>query len=172
MDKLELPVHDIDYHQCPRSRVRGTRRVRWQFLFLTVLAALAVGANLHLARSANRSARIPANATYLRSRCKNLKLSPGPPADFVKRTVSDRFDAGTKPVLIRNATIWTGQLNGLEIIQGDIFLDKGIIKEVGRVGLEHLHDASDLLTLDAEGAWVTPGYAYPLFCFYSSLTLW
>lgn len=162
MEKTELPVHGAhDHHQwqCQRSHKRGTGRVRRHFLILTMLAVLAVGVNLHLARSANRSTHIPANATYLRARCNNLKLSPGPPVDFVHRTTSDRFDVGTKPVLIRNATIWTGQLNGLEIIKGDIFLDKGIIKEVGRVGLEHLNAVSDLVTFDAEGAWVTPGCA-------------
>jgi imidazolonepropionase-like amidohydrolase len=63
-------------------------------------------------------------------------------------------------VLIKRAKIWTGRKNGTEVIDGDILLDKGIIKSVG-----HLDVASDLLSsyrsrlqvVDAKGSWVTPG---------------
>jgi imidazolonepropionase-like amidohydrolase len=63
-------------------------------------------------------------------------------------------------VLIKNAKIWTGKKNGTQVIDSDILLDKGIIKSIG-----HLDVAGDLLSsysrdlviVDAEGAWVTPG---------------
>ena len=47
---------------------------------------------------------------------------------------------------------------GLENLQGDILLADGIIKKVGEVKQEDI-DAlgKDLVTVNAEGAWVTPG---------------
>jgi len=73
--------------------------------------------------------------------------------------VSDRFVEGTKHVWIRNATIWTGRVQGLEIIHGDVFLMNGVIKAVGRVDLQpmDLDDRDEVEILDAQGAYVTPG---------------
>ncbi|KAF5370700.1 hypothetical protein D9758_002026 [Tetrapyrgos nigripes] len=90
----------------------------------------------------------------LLSRCKSLKTPAGPPANFHSRVQSDRFVPGTRPTLIKNAKIWTGQDNGMDVIQGDILLDKGIIMEVGRVA-HNGREGSNVL--DAHGSWVTPG---------------
>jgi cytosine/adenosine deaminase-related metal-dependent hydrolase len=64
-------------------------------------------------------------------------------------------------VLIRNATIWTGRVNGLEIIKGDLVLEKGLIKAVGVVPKDILTalEKEDPEVVDAKGAWVTPGCA-------------
>ena len=159
MDKLNVPQYGVATER-PNVRARrgGHRHKPWPILLLAALITFSVGVHLHLTSSSSRTVRVPVNASKLKARCENFKLAPGPPASFVRRTVSDRFDPGTKPVLIKNATIWTGQLNGLEIIKGDLFLDKGIIREVGRVGWEHLEGVADLVTYDADGSWVTPGY--------------
>ena len=91
-------------------------------------------------------------------RCRALRMQAGPPKDFHKRSQSDRFAQGTKAVLIKSGIIWTGRKNGTEVIHGDILLDKGIIKDVG-----HLRDGaleaygSELIAIDAKGAWITPG---------------
>ena len=60
----------------------------------------------------------------------------------------------------QNATIWTGKLNGLEIIKGDILLQNGLIKDVGIIDNELLRrvKAEELVDIDANGAWVSPGY--------------
>lgn len=87
-------------------------------------------------------------------RCAALKAKPGPPANFFERSVSDRFEEGTPATIIRNATIWTGEKNGTEIIYGDLLLDKGIIQAIGQVPRTPVHEAR---TIDARGAWVTPG---------------
>jgi imidazolonepropionase-like amidohydrolase len=85
-------------------------------------------------------------------------MHAGPPKGFHKRSESDRFAHGTKPVLIQRGTIWTGLKNGTEVIRGDILLDKGIIKSVG-----HLHRGalevygSDIVVIDAKYAWITAG---------------
>jgi imidazolonepropionase-like amidohydrolase len=81
-----------------------------------------------------------------------------PPKDFFSRSESDRYVAGTPPTLIRNATIWTGRFDGHEVVSGDVLLDKGIIKGVGEVEQSVIDSYSNLVVIDAKGAWVTPGY--------------
>jgi dihydroorotase-like cyclic amidohydrolase len=63
---------------------------------------------------------------------------------------------GTKPTLIRNATIWTGLDDGKEVIQGDILIDKGLIKKVWSDSVD-LRSYANVEVLDAAGAWVSPG---------------
>lgn len=48
-------------------------------------------------------------------------------------------------------------MDGLEIIKGDILLDKGLIKDFGLI--EHLYSTDGFDVLDVQGAWVTPGQA-------------
>lgn len=91
------------------------------------------------------------------SRCENLKLSPGPSPTFYNRTTSDRFVSATKPTLIKNATIWTGRIDGFEVIKGDLLLDRGLIKAIGRVSADALKNKENLVTIDAGGSWVSPG---------------
>ncbi|TRM69894.1 hypothetical protein BD626DRAFT_422385 [Schizophyllum amplum] len=102
---------------------------------------------------------VPIHAQQTLDKCRNLHTKPGPPPDFNLRTESDRFVPGTKATLLRNATIWTGRVDGLEIIKGDLLLDKGSIKGLGVVdaGVLAQYSAADLNTIDAEGAWVSPG---------------
>ncbi|KAF8522962.1 carbohydrate esterase family 9 protein [Hysterangium stoloniferum] len=100
--------------------------------------------------------RVPINAAQVLSRCAQLDVMPGVPAQFQQRTQSDRFEEGTPPTLIYNATIWTGSDN--QVVRGDVLLDGGIIKRVGG----YYPDARKiygerLVIVDAKGAWVTPG---------------
>jgi len=110
----------------------------------------------------NHGSQVPFHAAEIQARCRALNTKPGPPSDFYNRTVSDRFVEGTKRVWIRNATIWTGHLQGLEIVMGDVFLVNGIIKAVGHVDLQSmgLNDRDKVEILDAHGAYVTPGYVF------------
>jgi hypothetical protein len=110
-------------------------------------------------------------------RCEDLHRLPGVPESHWTRGESDRYQPvrsdykggrrrlanplpcrccqGTKPTLIRNATIWTGEDSGKEVLYNtDILLDRGLIVKIGEnldAGLEGLE------TFDANGAWVTPG---------------
>ncbi|KAL5507656.1 hypothetical protein ACEPAH_7112 [Sanghuangporus vaninii] len=140
-------------------RRRARRHRPLPILILSLAALFVLGTHIHLASyRQHRGVHIPIDAEQIRARCKNLRYKPGPPPDFRKRTASDRFVPGTKSALIRNATIWTGQADGQEIIKGDILLDKGLIQAVGRINYEDiniLHD--DLTIIDANGAWVSPG---------------
>jgi hypothetical protein len=97
---------------------------------------------------------MPLDAQEILMRCAALKMRPGPPSNFLERKESDRFEEGTPATIIRNATIWTGEKNGTEIIYGDLLLDKGIVQAVGQVPRTPVHEAH---IIDARGAWVTPG---------------
>lgn len=101
--------------------------------------------------------------------CAALRVPAGPPVDFRSREASDRFRPGTKPTLIRNATIWTGEGNGTIVVSGDILLDGGIIKAVGHVPREVLQKTRAIEAYDAKGAWITPGLGRPVRSFSPNL---
>ncbi len=113
---------------------------------------------LHWAK--DKTTQIPLHAVETLQKCKLLDVPPGPPPDFHSRIDSDRFVPGTKATLLKNATIWTGRVNGLEVVRGDILLDKGIIKAVGVIDPDALaaYTVQDLITYDVGGAWISPGY--------------
>jgi hypothetical protein len=90
--------------------------------------------------------------------CASLKSETGHPEDLQRRSRSDRFVVGTKPVLIKGARVWTGERNGTEIVTGDVLLDKGIIRGVGHSATAALAaHTGDITVIDARGAWITPG---------------
>lgn len=100
----------------------------------------------------------------LRAICKSIRTPAGPPQSFstAARIENDRFVPGTPPVLLKDATIWTGAGNGTEIVHGDILLDRGLVVAVGYIPpslLDSVRQSSrtDVRVEDLEGAWVTPG---------------
>jgi hypothetical protein len=101
--------------------------------------------------TAQPAVKVPYHAAATLAKCRTLNVKPGPPIDFYSRNTSDRFVKHTKPVLIRNATVWTGNVQGLEVIHGDVLLDGGIIKQVGHVTQDVLRAYNDLVSFDANG---------------------
>jgi len=97
----------------------------------------------------------PRNAQQVISKCAELNTLPSPPKDFYSREQSDRFDpslAPKHPVVVRNATILTGEVaEGLEVVFGDVLLEKGIIKAVGNIGVVD----GQIEEIQANEAWVT-----------------
>lgn len=92
-------------------------------------------------------------------KCRTLRQPPTLTSHF-ERDTSDRFENGTRPTLIRNATIFTGELNatGPVLVFGDILLDRGLVKEVGHVDLDVLAlQGKNLTIINAQRAWITPG---------------
>jgi len=84
------------------------------------------------------------------------------------REYNKRYVNGTKPVLIQNATVWTGepahgtseedarQGKGYAWIQSDVFIEHGLIKKVASsISLSDL--PSDVETFNAHGRQVTAG---------------
>ena len=143
------------------SRVTRARRLT-AFCFAAICLSFFVPVFLLDAFDEDVPQRLPIHAQETLNKCRNLHTKPGPPPDFNLRTESDRYVPGTKATLIRNATIWTGRVDGLEIIKGDLLLDKGLVKGLGVVDPKVLsqYDAGALSTIDADGAWVSPGYVF------------
>ncbi|KAI0367317.1 carbohydrate esterase family 9 protein [Pilatotrama ljubarskyi] len=166
-ERAELPSYVREVTGVPRTleapsntRVRRSRLSRT----LRVISGIALCfVALQYVRvyseltSSSRSVRVPLHAQDYLEKCRLLDVEPGPPPDFNTREESDRFVPGTKPTLIKNATIWTGRVDGLEILHGDILLDGGLIKRIGHIESADLEHYADLTRLDAEGKWVSPG---------------
>ncbi|KAM5537547.1 hypothetical protein V8D89_008760 [Ganoderma adspersum] len=125
---------------------------------LSFLALLVVfqGYGAFLSLSITISPSEPPDKTGILDKCSLLDTKPGPPPDFHARTQNDRFVAGTKPTLIKNATIWTGGDNGFEVLHGDILLDRGLIKQIGQIDPGSFARGS-VYTVNANGKWVSPG---------------
>jgi hypothetical protein len=153
MDKLPA-YHD----QRPRERPR--KALVFKGLLAAVLLAttsLTYYSSLANYGTGRALAPVPFNAQAIVDKCRGLTVLPGPPSDFADRKESDRYVPGTPPVLIRNATLWTGQHGGKEVLTGDLLLERGIVIAVGSVDEGYLKGRNDLVTIDAHGAWVTPG---------------
>ena len=112
---------------------------------------------------------VPFDATEIIEKCHALTALPAPPSNFHQRPYSDRFVQGTHPTLFRNASIWTGRNSGNEVVAGDLLIDKGLIKEIGFIEDATLVEYKDLVVIDAEGAWITPGYVVPNLIIFPSL---
>jgi hypothetical protein len=100
----------------------------------------------------------------LRAICKSIRTPAGPPQSFstAARMENDRFVPGTPPVLLKDASIWTGAGNGTEIVHGDVLLDRGLVVAVGHIPpslLDSVRQSSrtEIRVEDLGGAWVTPG---------------
>ena len=158
----------------PDIRMSGTQLLKYQRTglrtFVTVLliigTAFAFFATLFTGASNPgvlypRSPQNPSTYNYSKpvilSHCAALKTTPRPPQDFLSREESDRFEPGTNATLIRNCVIFTGKDNGTEVIHGDILLDKGVIKGLGKISGRVIDDTPNLTIIDAKHAWVTPG---------------
>ncbi|KAF7330339.1 Carbohydrate esterase family 9 protein [Mycena venus] len=129
---------------------------RSQLLALLALLLASNFAIFGLFYQPQRWTEVPLHSEITLARCRALNAKPGPPPSFNRRTQSDRFQPGTRAVLVKNATIWTGRVDGLEVLRGDIFMDGGIIVAVGVVEKSVL-DSHEHDVVDAQGAWVTPG---------------
>ncbi|KAH9892482.1 hypothetical protein C8Q73DRAFT_732800 [Cubamyces lactineus] len=139
----------------PLANLKGLWKVIGVLCLLTSAAFLYLG---HHTLSNGVTERLPLDVSDVLNRCRSLQLKPGPPPDFYARNHSDRFQPGTRPVLVRNATIWTGKQNGRETVQGDVFLDGGIIRTVQAGTLSNLAGRPQQFTvINAKGAWLTPG---------------
>ncbi|KAL1938740.1 hypothetical protein VTO73DRAFT_11343 [Trametes versicolor] len=164
--KLRLPSHVRDTAAAgglpppaarPRSRLPSLVRV---LAVLTLSLALVQYVRMYAdvaGGAARKTVNVPLRAQEYLDKCALLEVKPGPPPDFSTRTQSDRFVPGTKATLIKNATIWTGRVDGLEILHGDILLDAGLIRRVGVIEESELEAYAELAHVDAQGKWVSPG---------------
>lgn len=147
---------EIRYAREDRVPISSGRHSRFFRLFtlIVVISVLYLSTRTWLGIRLS-SAELARRAEAL-SQCKYIKTPAGPPANFHARSESDRFSPDAKPTVIKNATIWTSGHNGTEIIQGDLLLLKGLIREVGSI-TPSLVSGLDIEVVDVNGAWVTPG---------------
>lgn len=142
----------------PLLRDTGEGRPRhYSKLLLAAAASLFLAATLFFHHKSNphgSTRHRPMHADELLKTCKARNVIPGPPSDFKLRKVSDRFAPGTPATYVKNATIWIGRSEGT-YEHGGILLDKGIIVKVGHITAADLPAKYE--TIDAKGAWVTPG---------------
>ena len=140
---------------------RPTSR-RWARLFLFLISSLVLFHFSPFIFSAfSENPHELARRSQILSKCAYTRTKPGPPLHFHARTQSDRYHENTKPVLLRNATIWTAANDGYEALAGDLLMHRGLIKVVGDVPISLLQELEsesvNLEVIDAHGAWVTPG---------------
>lgn len=99
-------------------------------------------------------------------RCEEIRTMPPDTSSFAKdRKISDRFEEGTKPVLLSNGTLWTGGENGEEVIYGgSVLLKNGIVWKIGKhadvlaeMKAEGLLQDEEVETVELDGKWVSPG---------------
>lgn len=130
-----------------------------QYLAIYALAAVVslYAGCCFLLDDSSVAVKVPFRQQEILDKCTALKVPAGPPKDFDSREISDRYQAGTRAMLIRNATIFTGARNGTEIVYGDVFLDGGVVKALGYIPPRLLARAKDIEVVEAGGKWVTPG---------------
>lgn len=98
--------------------------------------------------------------------CSKLRSKPKDPIGL-GRERNARYIDGHKPTLIRNATVWVGEPTGVsyedaragkgwEWIKADVFVEYGLIKEVGQeISIDSL--PKDTLIYEAHGRQLTSG---------------
>ncbi|SPO29208.1 uncharacterized protein UTRI_06157 [Ustilago trichophora] len=92
------------------------------------------------------------------AKCDAISAPVGPPANFHDRKRSERAEANFQDVVIRNATLWTGNDDGNEVLHGrDVLLSQGIIKRIAKTEDNEFLADSKVKVVDAAGRWVTPG---------------
>ncbi|GAA6052454.1 hypothetical protein JCM3770_001121 [Rhodotorula araucariae] len=151
----------------PSSAAAPTRR----WIALAILAAGAGGFSIAFNNAHGRNACTATATCSLGSlgaleraawestvaRCEELHMLPGVPDTFWTRNSSDRFAPGTRPTLIRNATIWTGEDDGKQVLYNtDVLLDRGLVVKIGE-NLVVVAGSGRTEVVEAKGAWVTPG---------------
>ncbi|KAJ7056558.1 hypothetical protein C8F01DRAFT_1233681 [Mycena amicta] len=132
---------------------RAPRMGRFQVIGLLVVLLASNFVAFKFA-SGFSSTHLPLHADTTLARCRALDVKPSPPPSFHSRAASDRFQLGTRDVWIKNGTLWTARVNGLEVLKGDIYIQGGIIKAIGTISKSLL--AGEYDTVDVKGAWLTP----------------
>ncbi|KAI0085138.1 hypothetical protein BDY19DRAFT_457969 [Irpex rosettiformis] len=155
-------THPLDIAD-PPSYQPDKRASSLSLLAIFVLFNLWYISSLLLTPSSFRNViSVPLHAQETLEKCRALHIKPGVPEDFHNRVKSDRYEEGTtKTVIIRNATVWTGGVKGLEVVKGDVLLEGGIIKSVGvdidEDELAKLEGSKDMKVINGNGRWLTPG---------------
>jgi hypothetical protein len=162
----KLPTTTVTSSDSPRRNSgRGKKDLR-----MVLFGVLATLATMTLITSTGPFFPLPRPAPkpikeFIKSgleRCEEVRMMPPDTTHFRdNRTVSDRYEHGTKSILLSNGTIWTGGDDGEEIIYGgSVLLKNGVVHKVGKH--EELMSSlkggkEDYEVVQLDGKWVTPG---------------
>lgn len=107
--------------------------------------------------SSNQTGQCTCARRYHSATLSAARSIPSPPRDFSLRKFNDRYVQETPSVWIKNATIWTGNDDGRQVLRNaDLILRNGLIHDIGL--FQHNEPAEgDVRVINANGAWVTPG---------------
>jgi hypothetical protein len=158
----------IDESKLPRKRDRVSRTLVIHSLIALCCLGYLLNANTSSAFLEGFPFPKPAPSStpsFIKEGIKQCKVisrpPPSPKAYTDKRQTSERYVKGTKATLLRNATLWTGEKGGTEVIHGaDVLLDGGVVRKISRG--DKSVDWRELVKGEVEevelgGAWVTPG---------------
>lgn len=162
----DTPFDDVDADE--RKKQRGTTfafkvngRPILSLALHPVLLGLATLAVIGYLNFPWPDSGLPAHVVEGIKKCDAIKLGPPNPKPNPDRKTSDRFVKGTSPVLLKNATLWTGEKGGEEILyETSVWLEGGVIRRIGKKDgdFADLRAASkDVEEIDLHGAWTTPG---------------
>ncbi|CAE6499562.1 unnamed protein product [Rhizoctonia solani] len=144
----------------PSSRARFVAFCALSILAIPVYLLVPAGYS-----ASRRAHRVPQNARDILGTCTRLSSTPNRPTSE-GRLISERFVPGSAPpVLLQNATIWTGvkgRDGRVQIAQGDILLVNGVIQGVFEGGLSMRElvrqgfKNEGIELRNVQGAWITP----------------
>lgn len=171
------PVNQPNWQAPGRRHIRRSRAAR--LLVLSFLAFLVYAQWKQIPAASRGGDGSPGSATVSRhglsvaqlhedlAVCSKLRSQPQDPIGL-GRERNARYIDGHKPTLIRNATIWVGEPvagtsaedahagKGYEWISADVYVDKGLIQEVGKdISISSL--SKDTIVWDAGGRQLTAG---------------
>ncbi|KAK8155997.1 hypothetical protein IWX90DRAFT_494327 [Phyllosticta citrichinensis] len=153
----------------PRPHFRKSRSLKLVAVACLVFLAFAQWCQINGNRPANQNLHASLSASRLQSdfaKCPDLRRKPSDPSGFRHRNA--RAADGSKPILIRNATVWTGEPVsgtttqeafegiGYTWTQADVFVENGLIKKVG-AAISESELPSDYQVYDAQEFQLTSG---------------
>ncbi|KAK8176348.1 amidohydrolase [Phyllosticta citribraziliensis] len=153
----------------PRPHFRKSRSLKLVAVACLVFLAYAQWCQLNGNRPANQNLHSSLSASRLQSdfaKCPDLRRKPNDPSGVRHRNA--RAADESKPTLIRNATVWTGEPVsgttaqeafegiGYTWTQADVFVENGLIKKVG-AAISESELPSDYQVYDAQGFQLTSG---------------
>lgn len=169
MEKDGLPRYSTsDEYAALRQRRQWRKRIlRLALLVAFGLALFHWSCDINKTKSKSEQdllSKERLNADY--ATCSKLRHTPQDPSG--PREANARWQQSQKPVLIRNATVWTGEAvassssqdaragGSYSWIHADVYLEKGLIKRVEPV-IAPSSLAADYETWDAKGRLLTAG---------------
>lgn len=155
-----LPAPNTTKDHAPKSRSRFVPNIP-TCLAVGALVLFYVTYGIHLPGVGGNLKSTPSDLVKRGlAKCEAIKLMPPDTTTFrVNRTVSDRFEPNNaKPVLLKNATVWTGGDDGEEVLFGaSIYLKGGVVVSVGTEKDVRRQVTDHAVEIDVEGRWITPG---------------